>query len=93
MIRTGLTQTEKLEALALKYYQQYQWSPKKGDYYTTSRNDLELYLIVNEDDDYFYTKYCNPNYGSDVSCWRKDEFLKDFGINRVYVADWILKEQ
>lgn len=90
MERISLTVDEKLEALALKYYQDYQWIPKAGDYYTTSRNDLELYLVVDVTDEHIYTRYCDPQKGNKVSQWKKTEFLTDFGLKRVYVADWIL---
>jgi len=85
---TKLTEAQKLLALSLKYYQGQEWKPKKGDYYTTSRNDLELYQIVGESEDSFYTRYC------DRECvdqkWIKSNFLKNFGMKRVYVPIWIL---
>lgn len=88
---TKLTYKQKLDALALKYYSFYQWMPKTGDYYTTSRADLELYQIVKIENGKIYTKYL---IGSDVvSEWQEDEFLSDntFGRNRVHVPGWILK--
>jgi hypothetical protein len=89
---TKLTTEQKLEALALKYYQDYQWQPKTGDYYTSSRNDLELYLIVLADDKLVHTVYCNPEMGKEVSVWKVDEFLTGFGVKRVYVPDLILNK-
>lgn len=85
-----LTEKQKLYALEFKYYQHHKWEPKKGDYYTTSRSDLELYMIVNEDENFFYTKFCNPSFGDLIENWKKDEFLKDFGICRVFVPDTML---
>ena len=40
-----LTEWQKIEAMALRFYSELQWVPKAGDYYTTSRADLELYRI------------------------------------------------
>lgn len=87
---TELTLKQKLDALALKYYSFYQWNPKAGDFYTTSRSDLELYQIVDIRDGKVYTKYL---VGSDViSEWPENEFLslETFGRCRVYVPEWIL---
>lgn len=87
---TSLTMRQKLDALALKYYSFYQWTPKAGDYYTTSRSDLELYQIVDIKDGIVYTKYL---IGSDViSEWSEKEFLSQetFGRCRVAVPQWII---
>jgi hypothetical protein len=89
---TKLTTEQKLEALALKYYQDYQWQPRTGDYYTSSRNDLELYKIIYADEKFIHTVYCDPDRGKEVSVWKADEFLKDFGLKRVHVPDWILNK-
>jgi hypothetical protein len=88
-IPTSLTLEQKIAALSLKYYDGFMWFPKSGDYYTTSRNDLELYKIEKEDDEFFYTIYCNIE-GCNPSQWKKTEFLKDFGVFRVFVPDIIL---
>jgi hypothetical protein len=89
---TKLNNDEKLLALKLKYYDDQQWSPTTGDYYTSSRNDLELYQIVNEDNDYFYTNYCDPDKKTETpSSWLKSEFTTvGFGLKRVHVPEWIL---
>lgn len=87
--KTKLTSNQKLEALANKYYSNQIWNPKKGDYYTSSRNDLELYQIFNEDDKFFYTQYCSDDYGDNSEEWEKEKFLLDFGVNRVYVPNYI----
>lgn len=87
--RTCLTMAEKIEAMSLKYYSKLEWKPKKGDYYTTHRHDLELYRIVDEDNENLYTVYCHvPD--CERSVWRKDEFLKGFGENRVWVPPFVL---
>lgn len=85
---TSLTCNQKLNALAYRFYQGGKWIPKSGDFYTTSRADLELYKVVDVTDNKIMTKYC---IGSDViSEWDKGTFLtKGFGINRVYVPDFI----
>lgn len=89
---TSLTQNQKLEALAYKYYCGPRvWHPKAGDYYTSSRNDLQLYQIVAEDDEHFYTVYCTHPDQRDA--WKKEGFTTEgFGTNRVYVPEWILNE-
>lgn len=85
-----LTQEQKLEALGLKYYSFIEWNPKKGDYYTTARPDLELYQIVDETETLFKTKYCHPSQGDEQAEWEKEKFLEDFGKVRVHVPDFIL---
>jgi hypothetical protein len=90
MKQTELAFSQKLAAIALKYYDDFKWNPKKGDYYTSTRNDLELYQIVDEGEQFFYTKYCDPKKGIEISEWPKATFLKDFGLKRVFVPDWIL---
>lgn len=89
-LRNSLTENQKLHALAYKYYQGAKWDPKKGDYYTTSRADLELYRIVDITDTKILTQYTT---GSDaISEWDKDGFLTEgFGVNRVYVPDFIFR--
>lgn len=88
-----LTPDQKLQAVSLRYYQRLEWIPKKGDYYTSSRADLELYQIIDEDDENFYTVYCDPRRGNERSSWKKSEFLQGFGEHRVYVPDTLLLSQ
>lgn len=45
-----LTESIKLEALSLKFYQGWHWSPKVGDLYTICRADLELFEITRIED-------------------------------------------
>jgi len=87
-----LTLEQKLAALANRYYlkDKNDWIPKKGDYYTTCRNDLELYQIVDVNETKIVTKYCNPERGDNTSEWDKDSFLLDFGLNRVNVPNYLL---
>lgn len=85
-----LTPNQKLHALSAKYYQHTVWIPKKGDYYTSTRADLELYQIVNIKNGIVYTIYCN------MECkpvqWDEKTFLTEgFGVNRVHVPDWIIQ--
>ncbi len=89
-MKTKLTPYQKLQALHDRFYSNLKWNPKKGDYYTTCRNDLELYHILNEDEEFFYTIYCTDPTQT-TSKWKKDEFTtKDFGVNRVYVHGYII---
>lgn len=91
MTTTSLTHYQKLQAMAEKYYSYVTWNPKVGDYYTSSRNDLELYQVVDEDEEHFYTIYCNNPDGVRQK-WRKDEFTtQGFGLNRVHVHHHILQ--
>lgn len=88
---TEITREQKLQAIALKYYDGLEWTPKKGDYYTSCRNDLELYRIVGEDEHYFETNYCNPKQTTpNPAQWPKVDFKKGFGEKRIYVPDFIL---
>ncbi len=92
-----LTEKQKLQVLADRFYLQdfcnNAWKPKKGDYYTSVRNDLELYYIIDEDEECFYTIYCDTSkYGDNLvnpAKWLKTEFLVGFGVNRVEVKDYI----
>jgi hypothetical protein len=97
-MHTGLTETQKLHVLATNFYgqlpgnySQRYWKPKKGDYYTTPRADLQLYQIVDEDDEYLYTIYCDPQMqsGFPPAKWLKTEFLEGFGVNRLYVFEYV----
>lgn len=85
-----LTYQQKLDALSYRFYQGGQWSPKAGDFYTTSRADLELYQVVSVENGVIRTRYTE---GSDaVSEWPETGFLTEgFGPRRVYVPDWVMK--
>lgn len=87
----ALTTDQKLNALAFKYYQGAKWEPKTGDYYTTSRNDLQLYQIVEANEMVVKTRYCDPSKGDSISEWSTENFLLDFGVNRVHVPHFILE--
>ena len=85
-----LTAEMKLEAFAVKYYIGLQWEPKKGDYYTTTRADLELYQVSDIDEDFVYTIYTDRE--CDVQKWDKDKFTtQDFGIRRMWIPDYLIK--
>jgi len=88
---TKLTAEQKLQALSSKYYDGLGWQPKKGDYYTTSRNDLELYQIVDENETTFFTNYLDEKKSTEPHEWSKKQFLKDFGERRVYVPDFVFE--
>lgn len=89
-MKTKLTLVQKLQALSSKYYDGFQWIPKKGDYYTTSRNDLELYKIVDENENSLFTNYCGEKKCPEPHEWSKKQFLKHFGEKRVFVPEFIL---
>lgn len=85
-----LTETQKLEALAARFYQGLEWKPKAGDLYTTSRADLEVYEVVDVTGGKVFTRYTE---GGDwgVSEWPEAEFLTEgFGPNRVWVPPHVL---
>lgn len=85
-----LTAQQKLAAMAMRFYDGIVWKPQKGDYYTSSRNDLELYRVVDVRDGKVFTEYC-ASPGSPVAEWPEDEFTTDgFGIYRVWVYPAIL---
>ena len=81
-----LTPEQKMLVTSIAFYsgQKDKWIPNVGDYYTTPRADLELYKIVEEDEDNFYTVYCH-NLESGKAKWLKKDFLKYFGVNRIHV--------
>lgn len=84
-----LTPKQKLEALSYRFYQAGQWTPQAGDFYTTSRADLELYQVVSVEGGIVRTRYTE---GSDtVSEWPETEFLTGgFGPKRVFVPEWVI---
>ena len=86
---TSLTLPQKLKALANKYYQDAKWTPKEGDYYTTSRADLELYRVVQVTETEVITEYVTrPGV---ITTWPANEFTtQGFGPKRVHVPGWIL---
>lgn len=85
-----LTHKQKLEALAFRFYQDGKWEPKKGDFYTTSRADLELYKIVDESETEIFTSYLPL--GGVVANWPKETFATGgFGPKRVWVPPFILE--
>ena len=84
-----LTYQQKLAALDHRFYQGAEWKPKAGDYYTTSRADLELYRVVDVTGNVVITDYTENSAGP--SEWPADGFLTEgFGPLRVWVPDWII---
>lgn len=85
-----LTPEQKLEAMSLRFYSCALWEPKSGDFYTTCRNDLELYKVVEVTETTVRTMYTE---GSDtISEWPKEEFTeKGFGPFRLWVPHFILE--
>ena len=88
----SLTHQQKLEAMAHKYYSHQTWVPKKGDFYTLSRADLELYQVLEADEEKVVTSYL-PVGERPTATWKRDEFLTGFGLNRVHVPHFILDRQ
>lgn len=88
-----LTAQQKLHALAYRFYQGGKWEPKPGDYYTTSRADLELYQVIDVRDGKVFTRYCDPQRGSHITDWPAEEFLspETFGRARVWVPGWVIE--
>lgn len=85
-----LTYAQKLEAMALRFYQGLEWDVSPGDLYTTCRDDLEVYRVVDiTAEGMVITEYTEG--GTGKSQWPLDEFLTaGFGPKRVWVPDWIL---
>lgn len=85
----ALTEQQKLQALALRFYQGLKWVPEAGHHYTTSRNDLELYRIAKIEDGKVYTEYCHLV--GVYSEWPVEEFTSEgFGVHRVWVPPFVL---
>jgi hypothetical protein len=86
-----LTATQKLHAMAHRFYSRQPWTPQPGDFYTSSRADLELYKVVDVRDGKVLTTYLPE--GGTVAEWPADEFLADhtFGYARVHVPAWVFK--
>ena len=90
-VPVALTYSQKLEALSLRFYQGMTWNPKAGDYYTTSRADLELYRVVEVEDGTVKTQYCDQRNTDAVASWPVEEFTSaGFGPKRVWVPDFVL---
>lgn len=86
-----LTAEVKLQDFEVRFYQYIKWQPKKGDYYTTTRSDLELYQVIDIDDEFIYTKYCDKERGDSVSKWEKEKFTTEgFGDRRMHVPNYLL---
>ena len=66
------------------------WKPKAGDYYTSSRPDLELYQVISVEGGKIKTVYTDSK--TDPAEWDESGFLTDgFGPNRIHVPEWIFR--
>lgn len=90
--QTELTVNQKMHALSNAMYQGgVKWIPKAGDYYTSSRADLELYKIVSIENGKIKTKYAHSD--TEPMEWDEETFLtKGFGVNRIHVPNWIFEK-
>jgi|GEM_PF-3407058 hypothetical protein len=94
MERISLTPEQKLLALSLKYYSHLEWKIKPGDYYTSARNDLELYQIVDTTEYEVITRRCNElNEVINWTVWTKIDFFTNFHDYRVFVPEFIFNEK
>lgn len=89
---TELTESQKLEALAVRFYNGIEWHPKAGDFYTSSRPDLELYRVAKIVDGKIYTEYCTSP--GQLAEWDLEGFTTEgFGDCRVHVPDYVFGPQ
>ncbi len=88
-----LTVNQKMHALSNSMYQGgVKWIPKEGDYYTSSRADLEVYQIISIKNGKIKTIYTDSE--SEPMEWDEATFLTEgFGKNRIHVPNWILNIQ
>lgn len=88
---TKLSPEQKLAALSMRFFSNYQWQPKEGDYYTTPRNDLELYRIVKIEGGKVFTEYCDKKCA--LAEWDEAKFLTEgFGVHRTHVPLIVLEQ-
>lgn len=84
-----LTEKQKLEALSARFYQRLKWNPKSGDYYTTSRSDLQLYYISKIEGGIVFTNFCDSPSKKDDE-WDFSGFTSEgLGPMRVWVPNWV----
>lgn len=87
-----LTAQQKLNAMSDKFYHGVVWDVKAGDYYTTSRSDLELYKVVKIEDGEVFTEYCTEP--GKLTAWNFATFTTEgFGVHRVYVDPVYLPDE
>ena len=86
-----LTHKQKMYALSnAMYLGGVNWEPKPGDYYTSSRPDLELYQVVSVENGKVKTIYTDRQ--AEPMEWDEAGFLTEgFGPNRIHVPDFVLK--
>ncbi len=86
-----ITINQKMHALSNAMYQGgVKWVLKAGDYYTSSRADLELYQVVSVENGKVKTIYTDRE--AEPMEWDETTFLTEgFGLNRIHVPEWILR--
>jgi len=94
---TELTATQKLKAFAMRYYNNVSWTSDElavGDYYTTTREDLELYEIVHLTQEKVYTRYCSWRMDNfQIAEWDRKTFTSEgFGPYRMFVPLYVLEK-
>lgn len=85
-----ISEKQKLEAMANKFYSGMEWNPKVNDYYTTARADLEVFKVLKIEDGYIYTVMVGGNQKTPEK-WDLNGFTTEgFGPNRVHIQPWVL---
>lgn len=90
--------TQKICALAMRFYQGMKWNPQVGDYYCLTRDGLELWQIRESDgENFFIRKVCHPSQEmllpqDSNDAWKITEFQSGFGVNRVWVHPSVLEK-
>lgn len=85
-----LTDKGLLEVFSFRYYQGHVWEPKEGDYYVIGRNSpphrlCQITTILGG------TIFTRMLPFPEISDWPSSEFTKGFGVNRMYVPDYIFE--
>ena len=91
---------QKLQALAAHLYpvgtKSAEWKPKAGDYYTLTRCDLELFRVLEYDEESDQARYTRVAHGGDPQAIEDAHPFTDFTTGgfhdcRVPVADYLAK--
>lgn len=83
---------QKLTAISLKYYQNMEWVPQAGDYYTSVRADLVLSKITRIDGRRVFTINCNKPDPDEVEYDLAGFTSTGIGALRVHVPSFILDQ-
>lgn len=99
----ALTPEQKLRAFHSRFYDRAGWVVKAGDLYTTTRSDLELYVVLDVKDgvvttgrladDWTFAALVNgyPVPEAKTCRWREADFVHhEFGPSRLWVPPWAL---